>query len=115
MKKLRYSPEAAEKLKSIKYEVEDTYGKEIARRVVGNMTKAFRRLQHFEKSGVSVERAIGIPCDYYMVYMEHNYGFYRITEDTVWIIDIFHEREDFMWRLFGVKTTSQETEDYWRE
>ncbi len=115
MKKLKYSPEVAEKLKSIKCEVEDTYGKEIAKRVVGNMTKAFRRLQQFEQSGVSVERTIGFPCDYYMVYVEHNYAFYRITEDAVWIIDIFHEREDFMWGLFRVKTISQETEDYWRE
>ena len=50
-----------------------------------------------------------------MLYVQHNYAFYRIEEDAVRITDIFHEREDFMWKLFGVKTTTQETEDYWGE
>ena len=29
------------------------------------------------------------------------------------IINIYHEREDFMWLLFGIDTTPQETIDYW--
>ena len=79
------------------------------------MTKALRRLQKFEKSGISVEKTLGVPCDYLMVYTEHNYAFYRITEEAIYIIDILHEREDFMWKLFGMRTTSKETEDYWDE
>lgn len=115
MKKIKYSPEAAERLKSIKIEVSEAYGKTTAKRVIKNMTKTFRRLQEFERSGISVERITGIPCDYYMVYVEHNYAFYKITDESVWIIAIFHEREDFMWKLFGIRTTLQETEDYWKE
>lgn len=56
-----------------------------------------------------------MPCDYLMVYTEHNYAFYRITDDAIYIVDIFHEREDFMWKLFGIRTTSQETDEYWDE
>lgn len=67
------------------------------------------------KKGPSVENFRGIFCDYRMLYVQHNYAFYRIEEDAVRITDIFHEREDFMWKLFGVKTTTQETRDYWRE
>lgn len=91
------------------------FGAGVAKRVVSNMMQALRRLQLFEESGVSVEKTIGVPCDYHMVYTENNYAFYRITEEAIYIVDIFHEREDFMWKLFGIRTTSQETEDYWDE
>lgn len=86
------------------------FGADVEKRVVSNMTQALQRLQQFEESGVSVEKTIGVPCDYLMVYTEHNYAFYRITEETIYIVDIFHEREDFMWKLSGIRATSQKTE-----
>ncbi len=115
MKKLMYSPDALDKMKSIKADVADKYGIERANTVISNMKKAFHRLQQFEYSGIAVERAMGIPCDYYMLFVVHNYVFYRIDRDVIRIIDIYHEREDFVWRLFGIKTTSDETEEYWGE
>ena len=115
LKRLEYSPDAAQKLRNIKCDVTMNFGADVAKRVVSYMTKALRRLQKFEKSGISVEKTLGVPCDYLMVYTEHNYAFYKITEESIYIIDILHEREDFMWKLFGVRTTSKETEDYWDE
>ena len=50
-----------------------------------------------------------------MMYVQHNYAFYRIEGDVVRITDIFNEREDFMWKLFGIKTITQESEEYWGE
>lgn len=115
MKKLQYAPDALEKLHEIKQEITTRYGTEKAKSVIKEMTKAFRDIQQFESKGPSVENLIGIPCDYRMLYVQHNYAFYRIEGDVVQIIDIFNEREDFMWKLFGIKTTTQETEDYWGE
>ena len=115
MKKLQYSPDAIEKLHEIKQDVSAKYGPEKAEAVIGEMTKEFRDLQQFENKGSSVENLIGIPCDYRMLYVQHNYAFYRIEENAVRITDIFHEREDFMWKLFGITTTTQETENYWEE
>lgn len=115
MKRLVYSPDAAQKLRNIKRDVTINFGADVAKRVVSNMTQTVRRLQRYEQSGISVEKAIGVPCDYLMVYTEHNYAFYRITDGSIYIADIFHEREDFMWKLFGIRTASQETEDYWNE
>ena len=34
--------------------------------------------------------------------VEHNYAFYRIENDTVYVTDIYNEREDFMWEMFRV-------------
>ena len=79
------------------------------------MTKAFRDLQQFESKGSSVENLIGIPCDYRMLYVQHNYAFYWIEGDVVRVTDIYNEREDFMWKLFGIQTTTQESEGYWGE
>ena len=31
------------------------------------------------------------------------------------IINLYHEKEDFMWQLFGIDTTPQDTIDYWDE
>lgn len=115
MKKLQYSPSAIEKLHEIKQDISARYGPKKAEYVIREMTREFHGLQQFENKGPSVENVIGIPCDYRMLHVQHNYAFYRIEENAVRIIDIFHEREDFMWKLFGIKTTTQETEDYWRE
>ena len=33
----------------------------------------------------------------------------------VFIADIYNEREDFMWKMFGIKLRTQESQDYWGE
>lgn len=71
MKRLEYSPDAAQKLRNIKRDVTVNYDADVAKRVVSNMTQTIRRLQRFEQSGISVEKAIGVPCDCLMVYTEH--------------------------------------------
>lgn len=115
MKKLKYSPDAREKLKQIKRHVTQKFGTDIANKVIREMTKSFHDLQQFENKGVSVESVVGIPCDYRMLYVRHNYVFYQIEADVIKITDIYNEKEDFIWKLFGVKTTMIETEDYWKE
>lgn len=115
MKKLKYSPDAVERLHEIKRDVTARFGVETANAVMKKMTRSFRDLQQFEYKGSSVESVLGIPCDYRFLYVQHNYVFYRVEDDTVWITAIYNEKEDFMWKLFGIRTTTQETEDYWNE
>lgn len=113
MKKLQYSPDSLEKLHEIKKDITARYGAEKAKTVIRETTKAFRDLQQFESKGLSVENLIGIPCDYRVLYVQYNYAFYCIEDNVIRITDIFNEREDFLWKLFGIKTTAQETENYW--
>ncbi|MCM1026845.1 MAG: type II toxin-antitoxin system RelE/ParE family toxin [Clostridium sp.] len=115
MKKLKYSPDVREKLKQIRRDVTQKLGIDTANKVIREMTNSFRDLQQFENKGVSVENIVGISCDYRMLYIQHNYALYQIEADAVKIIDIYNEKEDFMRKLFGVKTTMKETEDYWGE
>lgn len=115
MKELKYSPGALEKLRAIKREITLEYGENVAGRIMKKMTQSFRNLQYFEKQGQSVENVFGIASEYRFLYVQHNYAFYRITETAVLIVDIYNEKEDFMWKLFGIRTTSEETEEYWQE
>lgn len=75
MKKLQYSPNAIEKLHEIKQDITARYGAEKAKAVIREMTKSFRDLQQFESKGPAVENLIGIPFDYRMLYVQHNYAF----------------------------------------
>lgn len=115
MKQLLYSPSAVEKLRQIKQELTVRFDSEMAQNVITKMTQSFRDLQQFENKGLSVEDMMGIPCDYRLLYLQHHYAFYRVEGDRILITDIYNEKEDFMWKLFMVKTTMQETEDYWDE
>ena len=36
-------------------------------------------------------------------------------DDKIIILEIFNEKEDFMYQMFGIVTISQETIDYWNE
>ena len=57
----------------------------------------------------------GIECDYRYIYAGRNYLFYRIESDKIIIVEMFDEWEDFMYKLFGITTTTQESLDYWDE
>ena len=56
-----------------------------------------------------------IGTDYRYLYVSKNYILYRIEDEYIKIVNLYHEREDFMWQLFGVDTTPRETVDYWKE
>ena len=49
------------------------------------------------------------------LHVEHNYIFYKINDNVIEIVDIYNEREDFMWKLFGIKLRTEESKDYWGE
>lgn len=115
MKRLVYSPTARKKLIAIKRNIQAEHGNNAAERIIAKITKYLRNLEVFELQGVSVAEMFGIDTDYRYLYVEHNYAFYRIENGDVRVVDILNEREDFMQILFGIKTTSQETEEYWQE
>lgn len=62
------------------------------------MTKSFRDFQQYENKGVSVENALGIPCDCRGLYVQPNFVLKQIEADTVKITDIYDEKVEFMWK-----------------
>lgn len=115
MKKLNYSPIALSKRKKIKREIREKYGKEKADSVSNHISKVLADLKKFPDMGTSMREKYDLDCDYYMLFIAPNYFIYRILDDSIMILEIFNEREDFMYQLFGIVMTSQDTIDYWKE
>lgn len=115
MKKIKYTPDAADKLRGLKEAISQEYGAVIARRIIKNITDAIRGLCDYEEKGPSASTMFGVASDYRYIYVSKNYVFYRIEDNYIRIINLYHENEDFLWQLFGIDTTPQETIDYWNE
>lgn len=115
MKKIKYTPDAADKLRNIKKEISQNYGSEVSKKTVQTIMNAIKGLCEYEKKGIEVAKMFDVDTDYRYLYVAKNYVFYRIEEQYIRVINIYNEREDFMWQLFGIDTTSQETLDYWKE
>lgn len=112
---MEYSLIVRKKLKLLREELTKEYGTDISRYSVKRITDAARGLGIFATKGSSVSEMYGIDCEYRYLYVGHNYLFYRIEQHRTIIVEMFDEREDFMWKLFGIRTTLQETDDFWNE
>ena len=115
MKKIKYTPDAADKLRELRKSISQEYGTNTAKKIVKNITDAIRGLCDFEEQGPEVSKMFDVVTDYRYIYVSNNYVFYRIEDKYIRIINLYHKKEDFMWQLFGVDTTPRETIDYWDE
>ena len=115
MKKIKYTPDAADKLRELKKAITQSYGADKAIEIDKKITDPIRELGTNEKNGPAVSQMFGVDTDYRFLFISHNYVFYRIEDECIRIVNLYHEREDFMWKLFGIETVQQETLDYWNE
>jgi plasmid stabilization system protein ParE len=105
--KIKYSPDARDKLREIKQDLGEKITEIIVRGING--------LSDNPRKCPTVENMLGVPNPYYFLHIQHNYVFYRIDGDIIYITDIYNEREDFMWQMFGIRMRTQESIDYWGE
>ena len=115
MKKIKYTPDAADKLRALKSAISQEYGLNSAKKIVKSITDAIRGLCDYEEKGPEVSKMFDVVSDYRNIFVSKNYVFYRIEDKYIRIINLYHEKEDFMWQLFGGDTTPQESIDYWDE
>lgn len=50
-----------------------------------------------------------------MKVLRKNYFFYYLDKDSVIVAEMFDEREDFMIKLFGISSTTEESLRFWGE
>ncbi len=113
--KLKYSPDASDKLRELNKQITANYGKPVATKIVSKIMGEIRDLQNNPEKGPSVEAMLGISTPYRFLHVEQNYAFYRIENCTIYVTDIYNEREDFMRRMFRVNLRTQDSIDFWGE
>ena len=111
MKKIEYSQIVRKKLNQLKVDLVQDFGAEVSRKSVKKITDAVRGLEKFEKKGIAVSAMYNIECDYrYLVTIMF---FIELNQKKKIVVEMFDEREDFMYKLFGISTRTQESIDYW--
>lgn len=109
MKKVIYTPKAKEDLLKIKEGIIENFGdEELAVRSMRKLVDKVRILQDFPSMGAELEKMVGIPSEYRYLFCKPNYVFYRVEDDTVRIIRVLHERQDYMRILFGIMEVDDE-------
>ena len=113
MPKLIYTPKAKEDLQGIKAYITANFGADKARMAMKKITTTIRQLELFPEEGPSLQNLIECLTDYRYLFICPNYVFFRIENDTIRIIRVLNENQDFMQILFGISSISEEAEKYW--
>lgn len=112
---LEYAPIVLEKLHLLKEYLTDEYEEKTAVRILAHIADMIERLKSFPESGVNISRQYAIDTVYWYLFTDHNYFVYRFDANTITVIQMFNEKEDFMKKLFGLSGRTQESIDYWGE
>ena len=112
MRRVEFSPIVKSKIEELKDNLLSEYGEEIAKKVLAGMLEDTDRLSVFAESGTNISQAYNLETEYWYLFTHHHYMVYRIDPESVVIVQMFHEREDFMMKLFGISGRSQESINY---
>ena len=115
MIKLVFSPEFEEKYEELKKYIKLNFGGKILKKVVRSINERIRMLKRYPESGILLSEVSDVQADYRYFFVAHNYIFYIYDGDTVQIVKMYGEEEDFMLHIFGIKSRSQASIDYWGE
>lgn len=113
MPKLIYAPKALDDLQGIKTYIAKQFGEDKAKVCVKEITSIAKQLELFPSEGSCLADLIEYPTDYHYLVVKPNYVLYRVEGDTVRIVRILNEKQDFLQILFGISSISEEGEDYW--
>ncbi|MCR4716524.1 MAG: type II toxin-antitoxin system RelE/ParE family toxin [Lachnospiraceae bacterium] len=115
MKKIEYSPLVNNKLNKLKNWLIEHFSDEKTIEIITAIISDAERLAQHEKSGINISEMYDIDTNYWYIFTHQHYLIYRIETDRIIIVQMFHEREDFMKSLFGMSGRTQESIDYWGE
>ena len=102
MTEIVYSPLALEDLSYIRDYITDSFGKDLANRILKKILSDIRRLEDYPLSGIDLGSIIDVRTEYRYLLSEKNYVFYHLELDEIRIIRILNEKQDYMQHLFGV-------------
>ena len=105
--KLRYSVQARKDLDEIwDYIVADLGNPIAAEKTVNRIMDDIDRLTDFPEMGTMLRNVTHMVTDYRYIVSGNYMAFYRIYDNTVYIVRILYGRRDYMRVLFGDKSDS---------
>lgn len=102
-------------MQGIKTYISKQFDRDKAKKCVQELVKTIGQLEPFPEEGLRLEGMLDYPTDYYYLFLKPDNIFYRIEDDTVKIIRILNENQDFLRILFGISSISKEGEAYWED
>ena len=75
MKKIKYTPDAADKLRALKSAISQEYGSANAKKIVKSITEAIRGLCDYEEKGPEVSKMFDVVSDYRYIFVSGNLCF----------------------------------------
>jgi plasmid stabilization system protein ParE len=103
------------KLKKLKQDLVERFGEETALGTVSLIMREIHLLADHEELGIDISGLYDVDTPYRYLFSNHNYFIYRLEDEAVVIVNMFHEKEDYMQKLFGCSGRTQESIDYWGE
>jgi len=82
LKKIKYTPDAADKLREIKRAISQEYGADVAKKMVKSITDAIRGLCDYEKKGPEVAKMFNVVTDYRYLFVSNNLCFIKLKIHT---------------------------------
>ena len=113
--KVEFSKIVRRKMKALKKDLTDRFGKDTAIKALRTIMDTAKGLSDYPEKGEAVSDLFDVDTDFRILYVNHNYLFYYFEDKKVIVAEMFDEREDFMYKLFGISSESEESADYWGE
>ena len=112
---LEFSQIVRRKLKRLKKYLIKTYNADFASKIINHIISTAENLISNPDMGVALSSLYDVDTDFRLLFVNHQYLFYYKDGDKIIVAEMLDEREDFMFKLFGLSGRSQESIDYWGE
>lgn len=106
-----YSPAAKNDLLLIHRQIEEKFGVKVSKDVLRRITAQIRRLEQFPLSGVYLGEEIHSITDYRYIFVEKNYVFYRFERESIKIIRVLNQKQNYIYHLNNVDATEPSRND----
>ncbi|WP_352397434.1 type II toxin-antitoxin system RelE/ParE family toxin [[Clostridium] aminophilum] len=113
--RLEYSQIVRKKLKNLKLYLAEQYGEEASRTAIKRIMDQARKLQDSPDLGIDLSARWEIDTGFRDLLVNHYHLFYYQEGDRIIVAEMFGEKEDFMYKLFGLSGRTKESIDYWGE
>ena len=102
------------KLSEIKAYIEENFGMSVASNKIKKLASTIRQLELFPHSGPPLRDLLAVASDYRYLVAGPNYVFYRIEKQSIKIVRVLNEQQNFIQILFGISNSS-DSDSYWKE